>query len=116
MSADPSVTRLEQPAGLGLLPRFVRNLLIRSIYRLRIIGADHVPKRGPALLVSNHLSQVDGLIVSASVQRVAGRTDVQVASARAREELAAGHVVCAFAEGSISRTGNLLPFSRISSE
>jgi acyl-[acyl-carrier-protein]-phospholipid O-acyltransferase/long-chain-fatty-acid--[acyl-carrier-protein] ligase len=30
----------------------------------------------------------------------------------ARSELAAGHVVCIFAEGAISRTGNLLPFKR----
>ncbi len=31
---------------------------------------------------------------------------------RARAELEAGHVVCIFAEGAISRTGNLLPFKR----
>ena len=31
---------------------------------------------------------------------------------RARQELAAGHVVCIFAEGAISRTGNILPFKR----
>jgi acyl-[acyl-carrier-protein]-phospholipid O-acyltransferase/long-chain-fatty-acid--[acyl-carrier-protein] ligase len=31
---------------------------------------------------------------------------------RARAELAAGHVVCIFAEGAVSRTGNLLPFRR----
>src|SRR5262249_40917841 len=30
----------------------------------------------------------------------------------AREELRQGHVVCIFAEGAISRTGNLLPFKR----
>jgi acyl-[acyl-carrier-protein]-phospholipid O-acyltransferase / long-chain-fatty-acid--[acyl-carrier-protein] ligase len=30
----------------------------------------------------------------------------------ARTELKAGHVVCIFAEGAISRTGNLLPFKR----
>src|SRR5262249_14346590 len=31
---------------------------------------------------------------------------------RARQELEDGHVVCIFAEGAISRTGNLLPFKR----
>jgi acyl-[acyl-carrier-protein]-phospholipid O-acyltransferase/long-chain-fatty-acid--[acyl-carrier-protein] ligase len=31
---------------------------------------------------------------------------------QAREELQQGHVVCIFAEGAISRTGNLLPFKR----
>src|SRR4029079_13999423 len=30
----------------------------------------------------------------------------------ARQELEAGHVVCIFAEGAISRTGNMLPFKR----
>ena len=30
----------------------------------------------------------------------------------ARKELADGHVVCIFAEGAISRTGNMLPFKR----
>jgi acyl-[acyl-carrier-protein]-phospholipid O-acyltransferase/long-chain-fatty-acid--[acyl-carrier-protein] ligase len=34
---------------------------------------------------------------------------------RARKELEAGHVVCIFAEGEISRTANLLPFSGDSS-
>jgi acyl-[acyl-carrier-protein]-phospholipid O-acyltransferase/long-chain-fatty-acid--[acyl-carrier-protein] ligase len=31
---------------------------------------------------------------------------------RAKQELREGHVVCIFAEGSISRTGNMLPFKR----
>jgi len=29
-----------------------------------------------------------------------------------RKELEDGHVVCIFAEGAISRTGNMLPFKR----
>ena len=40
------------------------------------------------------------------------RREVVAALDRARAELAAGHVVCIFAEGAISRTGNLLPFQR----
>jgi acyl-[acyl-carrier-protein]-phospholipid O-acyltransferase/long-chain-fatty-acid--[acyl-carrier-protein] ligase len=40
------------------------------------------------------------------------RRDVVESIARARAELQAGHVVCIFAEGGISRTGNLLPFKR----
>ena len=31
---------------------------------------------------------------------------------RRAREIAAGHVVCIFAEGAISRTGNMLPFKR----
>jgi acyl-[acyl-carrier-protein]-phospholipid O-acyltransferase/long-chain-fatty-acid--[acyl-carrier-protein] ligase len=40
------------------------------------------------------------------------RREVVAAIEKARAELAAGHVVCIFAEGAISRTGNLLPFQR----
>ena len=42
----------------------------------------------------------------------ATRSDVVAATERAREELMQGHVVCIFVEGSVSRTGNLLPFKR----
>ena len=38
--------------------------------------------------------------------------DVVASIRRARRSLQAGHVVCIFAEGAISRTGNLLPFKR----
>src|SRR5260370_18283089 len=41
-----------------------------------------------------------------------GPRDVIASIRAARRELEAGHVVCIFAEGSISRTGNLLPFKR----
>src|SRR5438067_13251447 len=40
------------------------------------------------------------------------RTEITSSLERARDELTHGHVVCVFAEGSISRTGNLLPFKR----
>src|SRR5262249_31185919 len=40
------------------------------------------------------------------------RKEVLESLERAREELRQGHVVCIFAEGAISRTGNLLPFKR----
>ena len=41
-----------------------------------------------------------------------GPRDVVESIRAARKELADGHVVCIFAEGAISRTGNLLPFKR----
>ncbi len=130
---------------LSLLPdylvRFVLWLLVHTVYRIRIVGHEHVPFRGPALLVCNHISHIDGFLVGASVQRfvrfmvyrpyyemrllnpvlrlmnaipTAGGTREQAVESieRAREELRAGHVVCIFAEGAISRTGNLLPFKR----
>ncbi len=121
------------------LVRFVLWMATHSVFRIRIAGSENVPFRGPALLVSNHISHVDGLLIGASLQRfvrfmvwrpfydmkmlhwlfrltnaipVGTRSPREAIEAvrRARRELAAGEVVCIFAEGAISRTGNLLPF------
>jgi acyl-[acyl-carrier-protein]-phospholipid O-acyltransferase/long-chain-fatty-acid--[acyl-carrier-protein] ligase len=119
--------------------RFSLWLLTHTVYRIRIIGQQHVPSRGPALLVCNHMSHVDGFLVGACVQRfvrflvyrpyfekpamhwflsrihaipVAAGRDAMASLERARRELEGGHVVCIFAEGEISRTANLLPFRR----
>ena len=123
------------------LIRFVLWLFTHTVYKVRIVGQEHVPFRGPALLVCNHLSSVDGLLVGACVQRfirfmvyrpyyemkafhwifrlmnaipVQGGDRGKVAESleRARKELRQGHVVCIFAEGAVSRTGHLLPFKR----
>ena len=127
-----------------LLPEFVIRfmlwMLTHSLFRIRIVGAENVPVRGPALLIANHVSHVDPFLVGACVQRFirymmyrpfyelkslgwffrltksipvsASRRDVVESLKQARRELEAGHVVCIFAEGSITRTGNLLPFKR----
>ncbi|MEK7307158.1 MAG: MFS transporter, partial [Nitrospirota bacterium] len=130
---------------LSILPdfliRFTIWMLTHTIYRVRIVGQENIPSRGPALLVSNHVSFVDGLLIGTSVQRFirfmilksyyeinalhwlfgllkaipvseGNRKGVLESLKKAKEELAAGHMVCIFAEGSISRTGNLLPFKR----
>src|SRR5262249_48093154 len=49
--------------------RFTLWFLTHSVYRIRIVGAENLPRRGPALLVCNHVSFVDGLIVGACLQR-----------------------------------------------
>jgi len=121
--------------------RFVLWLLTHTIYRIRILGRPNVPTRGPALIVVNHVSMIDGALVAATIQRfvrfmvygpyfhkpgahwllkrlraipvtAGNRREAVAAIERARAELAAGHVVCIFAEGAVSRTGNLLPFQR----
>src|SRR5512133_3024129 len=51
------------------LVRFVLWLLTHSIFRIRINGQEHVPFNGPALLVANHTSHVDGMLIGACVQR-----------------------------------------------
>jgi 1-acyl-sn-glycerol-3-phosphate acyltransferase len=52
------------------LMRFLSWVLVRGLYRLRIRGIEqHIPDEGPALLVCNHVSYMDALILSASVPR-----------------------------------------------
>src|SRR5262249_20872873 len=51
------------------LVRFCLWLLTHTVYRITIVGAEHVPSRGGALLVCNHLSHVDGALVGACMQR-----------------------------------------------
>src|SRR5262249_23944807 len=51
------------------LLRFLVWLMMHSIYRLKITGIEHIPERGPAVLVCNHVSFVDSLIISAACRR-----------------------------------------------
>src|SRR3970282_681507 len=59
--------------AIYLLPdffiRFILWLLTHTLYRIRIVGQEHIPDRGPALLVSNHVSFVDALLIGASMER-----------------------------------------------
>jgi acyl-[acyl-carrier-protein]-phospholipid O-acyltransferase / long-chain-fatty-acid--[acyl-carrier-protein] ligase len=123
------------------LVRFILWMSTHTLFKIRIVGQENVPFRGPALLVANHLSHIDGFLINACIQRfirfmvwkpyyempalnwffrlakaipvgTSGPRDVVASIRTARKELEEGHMVCIFAEGAISRTGNLLPFRR----
>ncbi|MDD3352961.1 MFS transporter [Zoogloea sp.] len=51
------------------LLRFIVWLLIHSVYRLRTRGLEHIPAEGPAILVCNHVSFVDALVITAACPR-----------------------------------------------
>lgn len=51
------------------LMRFLSWVLVRTLYRLRVQGIDHIPDEGAALVVCNHVSYMDALILSASIPR-----------------------------------------------
>ncbi|MDH3443490.1 MAG: acyl-[ACP]--phospholipid O-acyltransferase [Deltaproteobacteria bacterium] len=130
---------------LYLLPdvsvRFILWLLTHTFYRIRVVGQDNIPHHGPALLVSNHVSFVDAILIGASMPRFirfmlhreyydnrwlnwffrlmksipvvpSSRRGIVESLRRARQELETGEVVCIFAEGAINRVGHLLPFRR----
>ncbi len=132
--------------AIWLLPdtllRLLLVLLTNTVYRLRILGDRHLPSSGGALLVPNHVSFVDGLLLIASLDRpvrfvvdaqyaeqpifkpfmkalgvipISSHGGVRVILKALREAGAAldhGDLVCIFPEGQITRTGTLLPFRR----
>ena len=132
--------------ALWLMPDVFLRLLLaiatNTLYRLRIVGQEHLPQSGGALLVPNHMSFVDGLLLMASVDRpirfvvdaayathplfkwlMTAMKVIPIASAggpriilralrSAGQALDDGEIVCIFPEGQITRTGTLLPFRR----
>ena len=122
--------------------RLLLVLLTNTLYRIRIRGRDNIPDKGGVLFVCNHLSYIDALFLFASIDRpirfimsddayriwfvkpFAKILQVIPMPSRQRPRqivqglreasarIVAGEVVCIFAEGQVSRTGNLLPFRR----
>jgi 1-acyl-sn-glycerol-3-phosphate acyltransferase len=56
-----------------LLPEFLMRFLAwgftNLLYRIRITGEEHIPEQGPAILVCNHVSFVDALVLGGAVRR-----------------------------------------------
>jgi 1-acyl-sn-glycerol-3-phosphate acyltransferase len=56
-----------------LLPEFVMRfivwLLVHTVYRMRQRGLEHLPATGPGVVVSNHVSFVDALVLAAASRR-----------------------------------------------
>jgi 1-acyl-sn-glycerol-3-phosphate acyltransferase len=51
------------------LMRFLAWLLIHTMYRVDKEGLDHVPEEGGCIVVCNHVSYVDAIVIAASVRR-----------------------------------------------
>jgi 1-acyl-sn-glycerol-3-phosphate acyltransferase len=51
--------------------RFITWVLVNTLYRVRVEGTRHVPEEGPALLVCNHVSFMDPLLLMANLRRPA---------------------------------------------
>jgi 1-acyl-sn-glycerol-3-phosphate acyltransferase len=51
------------------LLRFLAWILINTVYRVRRIGIEQIPQRGAAILVCNHVSYVDALVIMAASPR-----------------------------------------------
>jgi 1-acyl-sn-glycerol-3-phosphate acyltransferase len=57
----------------GLVPeflmRFLAWLLIHTFYRVDKRGLEHIPDEGPCIIVCNHVSYVDAVVIAACVRR-----------------------------------------------
>ncbi|TAH47265.1 MAG: glycerol acyltransferase, partial [Betaproteobacteria bacterium] len=51
------------------LLRFLVWMLVHTVYRLRVRGIGNVPETGPAVIVCNHVSFVDALVIMAACRR-----------------------------------------------
>ena len=51
------------------LLRFTCWILISFVYRLRVKGLENIPDKGPVIVVANHVSYVDALVISAACRR-----------------------------------------------
>jgi 1-acyl-sn-glycerol-3-phosphate acyltransferase len=51
------------------LMRFIIWILVNTLYRVRVDGIQHVPEEGPAVLVCNHVSFMDPLLLMANLRR-----------------------------------------------
>jgi acyl-[acyl-carrier-protein]-phospholipid O-acyltransferase/long-chain-fatty-acid--[acyl-carrier-protein] ligase len=124
------------------LVRLVLWLLTRTIYRIRVQGRDNIPEKGGALFVCNHVSFVDGPLLMAATDRKIhfimdksyyelwwiepfggmlglipiasnlGPRELIESLRAASDKIRSGEVVCIFAEGQITRTGELNEFHR----
>jgi len=124
------------------LPRlFVRTLfrpLLEICYRKRVVGLENLPKEGGYLVVSNHVSWIDGILILWMLPRnvrfvvdganfgswfakwlaaafgtilmLTNPKSIARAIKTGREGLKAGDIIGVFPEGTITRTGQLQGF------
>ncbi|MCG2712407.1 MAG: MFS transporter, partial [Candidatus Omnitrophica bacterium] len=122
--------------------RLVNWIVTHTFYRLKVEGAENVPSEGGALLVCNHVSYIDAVIALASLSRPVrfimyrkiynipfihqvskvmkvipvdyqdGPKAILRSLKEARAAIEQGDLVCIFPEGGLTRTGNMLAFSR----
>ena len=123
---------------LLMLLRFTLWSSLHILFRVRVKGAERLPKTTGALIIANHVSYADAVIIGSLTPRwirflvwkplydssfkpvfdLLRTTPISQTSpreslaslAKARQELEAGEIIAIFPEGQITRTGQLGPF------
>ncbi|MFI5362912.1 MAG: acyl-[ACP]--phospholipid O-acyltransferase [Elusimicrobiota bacterium] len=116
--------------------------IANGLYTIRAVGAENVPNEGPVLLVSNHVSYIDAALITMANRRLVrfmmlrqfyelpvahwvfkamgcipvssadGPKELVRSFQRARDYMLSGEAVCIFAEGGITRHGQMQKFKK----
>lgn len=135
------VTLFAMPMMPDFALRFLLLTLGKIFYRIRMTGVENIPERGPALLISNHISYIDAILIcSCTSRRVrflmqeeffknpmmrifahltgfikvpsAGKTKgISQLFENVQQALREGEIVCVFPEGTPSRNGMIGHFT-----
>jgi len=118
--------------------RYGAKCLIRVLYRCKFSGFEHIPPTGGAIVICNHISYMDGLVLNAAIKRpirfvideaiynvpavnhfmtlngaipiAQNRQSVKLALRQVSDAMKAGDLIVIFPEGSLTYTGNMTRF------
>jgi len=114
-------------------------IIVRVLYRTKLIGfSENFPKDGPAILICNHVSYMDGMLLHYATPRkvrfvidehiynapivnhfmkvdraipiLPTKESVKKALDMVSEGLKAGDIICIFPEGQLTYTGHMIRF------
>ena len=129
---------LPRRSHLPFFIEFIASTIARLLYRVRTSGAENLPTSGGVLIIANHISYVDVVVLQLACPRpirfvgyqglrrngffnwvfeISGSIAISSEAPRpgmkaAIAALKAGEVVCVCPEGHISRTGQLMAIQR----
>lgn len=115
--------------------RFLARHLVKLVYKTHFIGFEKIPTHGPVIIIANHVSYMDGLIIQAACNRpiryiideyiyrvplvhyfmslsraipiLPRKESVKKALDEVSRGLDLGDIICIFPEGQLTYTGNL---------
>jgi len=122
--------------------QLIVRLFGKLLFKTNVNGVNNIPKKSGALLISNHVSFLDFILIAMTVPRMVrfvmykdiyekkslkwilkklnmipisprgGRNNLDEFNKLCQDEINAGHVVVIFAEGTVTRNGHLLEFKK----